>query len=99
TLNENPKGAVSVEGTIGSLQQELTFHFSGDSETSILRWLGCVLVCQIPEIGIVDTIKKLRSYYEFYSDITDYQVAESESTKSIGVISSASESPNLVIVD
>ena len=99
TLNENPRDTVSVEGTISSLERELTFHFSGDAETSIMRWLGCVLVCQIPEIGIEDTIKKLHSYYKFYSDITDYQITESESTKSIGVISSESESPNLVIVD
>jgi hypothetical protein len=62
---------VSVSGQIEILETTRSFHFEGDDQAVLRRFICCALIATMPDEGMDECLLEIRNMHHFYSVIPE----------------------------
>ena len=87
-----------VQGTADTANQNVGFVMFGVGEEAVKRWLGCLIMAVMPDIGVDETLSYLRDAYTFHCESLDFALPEpAPRRETAGLALSPKERPDLVI--
>ena len=92
----NPARAI-IHGTVSFPDEQISFSFEGDDETTIKRALGCIMLTAMPPSGLDETLQSLREFLEFYTYTPKKSLPSGQRKVSSGQVVVKGKRPGMVI--
>ena len=85
--------------TVTSASQEISLLWAEEGEKAIKRWIGCAMMCAMPDESVNEALVSLKDIWEFHETTHRMLPPPVETRRYVGRIVGTSHRPDLVISD
>ena len=88
---------ILLGATVNSAGQEVSLLWTEEGENATKRWIGCAMMCRMPDEGVDEALVSLRDIWEFHETTHRMLPRPVETRRYVGRIVGTSQRPDLVI--